>query len=63
MEDVVLHKFETEEFYVPREYDAILSICYGDWRTPPPETARESEAHMVDGVHIYDDNLYMSFAL
>lgn len=63
LEDVVLHKFETEEFYIPREYNAILSACYGDWRTPPSESARKNEAHMVDGVHVYDDNLYMPFAL
>lgn len=33
----VLHKFEDKLFYVPGNYDALLSACYGDYMTPPPK--------------------------
>ncbi len=32
------------EYPVPAEYDKILRIMYGDYRTPPPESARRGHA-------------------
>ena len=31
-----LHKFENAEFFVPDDYDALLTACYGDYMTLPP---------------------------
>lgn len=33
-------KFESGYFQAPEQYDAILSILYGDYMTPPPEDQR-----------------------
>ena len=35
-----LHKFEEYEFYIPEGYHDILTKCYGDYMTPPPEEKR-----------------------
>ena len=35
---------------VPIGYDAYLTQCYGDWRTPPPPDARFSHAFDRDGI-------------
>ena len=35
-----LHKFESQEFYICKGYDAFLTQCYGDYMTPPPEDKR-----------------------
>lgn len=43
--DVILHKFEDFEFYVPSQYDSWLSAEYGDYMTPPPIEKRVS-AHV-----------------
>jgi len=34
--DVVKLKFEDCEFYVPKEYNKVLTALYGDYMTPPP---------------------------
>lgn len=34
-------KFEDHSYYIPEHYDEILTIMYGDWRTPLPESERE----------------------
>lgn len=31
-----LHKFEDAEFFIPVEYDGVLTAIYGDYMTPPP---------------------------
>ncbi len=36
-ESRVLTKFEDTAFYVPGNYDALLTACYGDYMTPPPK--------------------------
>jgi len=44
-------KFEDYEFPCPRDADRYLTIYYGDWRTPPPESKRgghETEAIYPD---------------
>lgn len=34
-------EFEGESFYIPREYDRILKMGYGDYMTPLPENQRQ----------------------
>lgn len=36
----VLRQFEDRSFYIPVGYDALLTACYGDYMTPPPEEER-----------------------
>lgn len=43
----IVMPFGDEEIPVPADYDLYLSLLYGDWRTPPPETQRQS--HAFDG--------------
>lgn len=38
--ELLLYKFEDREFYIPTGYDKILTVCYGDYMTPPPEDKR-----------------------
>ena len=33
-------KFENREYYAPSGYEKFLAIEYGDWRTPPADSAR-----------------------
>lgn len=42
--DKVYLKLCGEKFPAPREYDARLTAEYGDWRTPPPESARTAHS-------------------
>ena len=58
---VVLHKFETEEFFIIDGYDEWLTMFYGDWRTPPPESERTAHLHLIDGKMVYDENKFMTF--
>lgn len=37
-------EFEGHRFFVPKGYDDILTIAYGDWRCPPPVDQRETHA-------------------
>jgi len=34
--DRELHQFEDKKYYIPTEYDALLTALYGDYMTPPP---------------------------
>ena len=36
---VIKHKFEDFEFYIPNNYDKVLSECYGDYFSFPPNIA------------------------
>lgn len=40
MKNLVLHKFEDTEFYIPSNFDSYLTCQYGDYMTPPPEDER-----------------------
>lgn len=40
LEDLVLQDFEDAKFYIPRQYDKILTDFYGDYMTLPPENER-----------------------
>lgn len=41
--------FNGEKMPVPVGYDQILTIRYGDWRTPPPKDQRVGNAYAQDG--------------
>ena len=45
-------KFENQEFLCPANVDEYLTIYYGDWKTPPPESKRI--CHNVNAIHITD---------
>ena len=34
-------QFEDRTYISVKDYDRVLSCCYGDWQTPPPENDRE----------------------
>lgn len=44
--------FEGHEFSCPRDVERYLTIYYGDWRTPPPESRRC--VHGVQAIHSTD---------
>lgn len=44
-------RFENGEFPIPRGYDEILKMGYGDYMTPPPENQRQTH-HDYDTYHI-----------
>jgi len=41
-EDLVLHKFEDGEFYIPRHYDLVLTKLFGDYMALPPIEKRKT---------------------
>ena len=45
----ILFSFEDFEMPVPWQYDEYLTLCYGDWRTPPKEEDRNSHAFDKSG--------------
>ncbi len=40
LEDVIYAKFENKEFLIPKEYDEVLRVEYGDYMQLPPEEDR-----------------------
>ena len=44
--------FEGHSFSCPRDVDRYLTIYFGDWRTPPPESKRGT--HGVGAIHLRD---------
>lgn len=46
-DEIVLHKFENEEYFIPKGYDKMLRITYGDYMILPPK--EQQVAH-----HDYD---------
>lgn len=46
-EDIVLHRFEDDEFSIPRDYDGYLSRVYGDYMKLPPENERGNRHGIV----------------
>lgn len=45
--DRVLHQFEDYHFYIPVGYDALLTACYGNYMTLPPEEKRVTHHRFV----------------
>ena len=52
IEELVLHKFENVEFFVPVGYDKLLTACYGDYMTPPP--AEKQITHHSNKMYIIE---------
>ena len=48
VEDLADYSFEGEIFKGPRDYDAYLSVLYGDYMTLPPEDQRENRHQIVE---------------
>ena len=47
MDRRVLMKFEDSEFYVPADYEQLLTECYGEYMTLPPVEKRVSKHHFI----------------
>ena len=45
MRDLELHSYEDTMLYITKHYDNYLTVAYGDYMTPPPETA-QCPSHM-----------------
>ena len=48
LEDVVYAKFEDKEFLIPKEYDEVLRVAYGDYMQLPPEEDRVPHHHLTE---------------
>lgn len=48
LEDVVYAKFEDKEFLIPKEYDEVLRVEYGDYMQLPPEKDRVPHHHLTE---------------
>lgn len=51
MDDLILGEFESGDFFIPRKYDEILTIMYGDYMELPP--VEERKQHNLE--YIYQD--------
>lgn len=47
----VKKKFEDDEFWVTADYEAWLTIRYGNWRKLPPESERTGHGDMIIDLH------------
>ena len=43
--------FEDESFSCPKDYETVLELYYGDWRTPPPEDERTGHGELLIDLH------------
>ena len=48
LRELVLHKFEDGEFYIPKKYDAHLTRIYGNYMQLPPENKRSGAHNVID---------------
>lgn len=48
LEDVMYAKFENKEFLIPKEYDEVLRVEYGDYMQLPPEEDRVPHHHLTE---------------
>jgi len=39
--------FEDGSFSCPKDYETVLELYYGDWRTPPPENERTGHGELL----------------
>lgn len=45
--DLMLHKFENTEVYIPRNYDIVLKRFFGDYMKLPPESERNAHHGII----------------
>lgn len=43
--NLINHSFEDGKFFVPRDYDSILTRTYGDYMKPPSDSQKKSKHH------------------
>ena len=41
-------RFEENLFMAPKDWDTYLTVCYGDYMTPPPENERLGRHSIVE---------------
>ena len=46
VEELITHKFEGYDFYIPKHYDEYLTMLYGEWRKMPPKEKQHSDHHI-----------------
>lgn len=50
-DELILHEFEGKQFFIPKEYDKMLTALYGDYMTIPKEEDRKNhhtQAYKLD---------------
>lgn len=43
-----MRRFEDKEFLIPKEYDEVLRVAYGDYMQLPPEEDRVPHHHLTE---------------
>lgn len=56
-DELVDHPFEDRIYKIPKRYEEILNLAYGDWRTPKPQSPTLHGAMFYDPDHPYTDYL------
>lgn len=59
LKELILHKFEDEQFYIPRDYDTVLRNLYGDYMTLPPEEKRQGHGILEYDFGHYDNDVVL----
>lgn len=56
-ENMVRAEFQGKQYSIPRDYDAVLSLAYGDYMQLPPEEERVWKHHpiLIDFEHNYEE--------
>lgn len=57
LKELILHKFEDEQFYIPRDYDIVLRNLYGDYMILPPEEKRQGHGILEYDFGTYDNDV------
>ena len=45
--DIIEHPFRNKLFFIPKDYDEMLTILYGDWRKLPPKEEQKPEHNII----------------
>ena len=56
-DELIDHQFEDRIYKIPKRYDEILDLAYGDWRTPRPDAPSLHGGMFYDPDHPYTDYL------
>lgn len=56
-DEVIDHQFEDRIYKIPKRYEEILDLVYGDWRTPKPQAPTLHGTTFYDPDHPYTDYL------